>query len=67
MENGFSHEWAEAASRAAFLELETPCHDNIVVFLNLALYWYGVGKFQRTSVHAGKIRNAPASWLWNSL
>lgn len=61
VDNGFSHEWAEAAGRAAFLQFENPCHDNIVVFINLALYWYGAGQFQRTSVHAGKICNIPAS------
>ncbi|KAI3037155.1 hypothetical protein CBS147352_11095 [Aspergillus niger] len=43
VDSQFDREWAEAAGRMAFQEAESPNGDNVVVFLNLALFWYSVG------------------------
>ncbi|KAK5996298.1 hypothetical protein PT974_03053 [Cladobotryum mycophilum] len=56
IDNRFSHEWAQAAGRLAFQEIETPSQDNIVVFLNLSLFWYSVGQFQRSGMLSGTMR-----------
>ncbi|KAI2915207.1 hypothetical protein CBS147320_10045 [Aspergillus niger] len=42
VDSQFDREWAEAAGRMAFQEAESPNGDNVVVFLNLALFWYSV-------------------------
>lgn len=34
----------------AFQEAESPNGDNVVVFLNLALFWYSVGQFRRANM-----------------
>ncbi|OQU99385.1 Fungal specific transcription factor domain-containing protein [Cladophialophora immunda] len=53
VEAQFCREWAEAAGRMALREYECPSRQNIIVFLNLALYWYTGGGFQRSSMHSG--------------
>jgi hypothetical protein len=54
LENRFSHEWAEAAGGMVFPKIEFPREENLVVFLNLALFWYSIGEFQRSNMHAGR-------------
>lgn len=53
VENQFCREWAEEAGRIALSQIETPCSDNVVVFLNLSLFWYSIGEFHRASMHGG--------------
>ncbi|KAF4466647.1 zinc finger transcription factor 1 [Fusarium albosuccineum] len=50
VEEGFAHEWAEEAGRLAFSDIECPTEDKIVTFLNLALFWYNQGQWQRMMV-----------------
>ena len=45
MEDGFACEWAERAGRLAFQEVESPKDENIVSFINLALFWYSEGTY----------------------
>ena len=54
-EHGFSNEWAERAGKIAFQNVETPTQNNVVVFLNLALFWYSQGSWRRSYVHKGMI------------
>lgn len=51
LEDGFCIEWAERASRLAFKEAEAPREENTVLFLVLALFWYSMGQFRRSSMH----------------
>lgn len=53
LENGFAYEWAERAGRLAFQEAESPREENIVSFINLALFWYSEGEFRRSNMHEG--------------
>lgn len=48
---GFAHAWAEEAGRLVFSQTETPTEENIVTFLNLAMFWYSQGRWQRVLVH----------------
>jgi hypothetical protein len=51
VENGLAYKWAEKASKLAFEEGECPREENIVVFVNLSLFWYSMGQFRRSSMH----------------
>ncbi|KIW10893.1 hypothetical protein PV08_10192 [Exophiala spinifera] len=53
VENGFCREWAEEAGRVALQEVESPCSENIVVFLNLSLFWYSMDDYRRAAVQSG--------------
>ncbi|KAK6366036.1 uncharacterized protein PV06_04489 [Exophiala oligosperma] len=53
IDNGFCREWAEEAGRLALRELESPCSENIVVFLNLSLFWYSMGEYRRAAMQSG--------------
>lgn len=53
LDNHFCRDWAETAGRLALREVEFPNLDNVVVFLNLALFWYSTGDFQRSQIHSG--------------
>ncbi|OAA56300.1 Transcription factor [Niveomyces insectorum RCEF 264] len=44
---GFGHEWATRAGRLVFAELVDPKEENIVTYINLALYWYSVGDWRK--------------------
>ncbi|QKX61162.1 uncharacterized protein TRUGW13939_08309 [Talaromyces rugulosus] len=57
VDNHFGREWAEAAGRMVFREVENPCEDNVVAFLNLALFWYSNGWFQRSNMHSSCASN----------
>ena len=50
-EHGFSTQWAERAGRLAFQEVENPNEDNIATFVNLGLFWYSQGSWQRSYIH----------------
>lgn len=50
VESGFSHEWAERAGELVSREILDPHEDNIVTFINLALFWYGQGEWRRSLV-----------------
>ncbi|KFZ17772.1 hypothetical protein V501_01572 [Pseudogymnoascus sp. VKM F-4519 (FW-2642)] len=52
-EHGFSTQWAERAGKLAFQEVESPNEDNIVAFINLALFWYSQGSWRRSYIHKG--------------
>lgn len=51
LEDGFCVEWAERASRFAFQDAQAPREENIVLFIVLALFWYSMGQFRRSSMH----------------
>ncbi|OAA68003.1 Zn(2)-C6 fungal-type DNA-binding domain protein [Niveomyces insectorum RCEF 264] len=61
VDNHFCREWAETAGRLALREVEFPTPDNVVVFLNLALYWYSTGDFQRSHIHSACAFNT--AWI----
>ncbi|OKP14844.1 hypothetical protein PENSUB_5908 [Penicillium subrubescens] len=61
VESQFDREWAEAAGRIAFRKVESPKGDNIVVFLNLALFWYSHGQFRRSNMLTGCASNT--AWV----
>ncbi|KIL85000.1 cupin 2 domain-containing protein [Fusarium avenaceum] len=44
---GVAHEWAEEAGRLALSQVEFPTEDNLVTFLNLTLFWFSQGQWQR--------------------
>ncbi|KNG83811.1 hypothetical protein ANOM_008001, partial [Aspergillus nomiae NRRL 13137] len=50
LDSHFDREWAEAAGRMALREVESPKSENVVVFLNLALFWYSHGQFRRSNM-----------------
>ncbi|KAJ3544002.1 hypothetical protein NM208_g3281 [Fusarium decemcellulare] len=50
IKEGFAYEWAEEAGRLAFSGIESPTEDKVVTFLNLALFWYNQGQWQRMMV-----------------
>ncbi|KIN00009.1 hypothetical protein OIDMADRAFT_55899 [Oidiodendron maius Zn] len=43
VESGFSREWAERAGELVSREILDPHEENIITFINLALFWYGQG------------------------
>lgn len=51
LEHGFSIEWAKRAGKLVCSELEEPVEENIVTFLNLALFWYSQGEWQKTFIY----------------
>ncbi|KND93906.1 putative transcriptional regulatory protein, partial [Tolypocladium ophioglossoides CBS 100239] len=53
LEEGFAHEWAQEAGRLVFSQVESPTEDNLVTFLNLTLFWYSQGQWQRMVVYEG--------------
>ncbi|OJJ32253.1 hypothetical protein ASPWEDRAFT_175548 [Aspergillus wentii DTO 134E9] len=61
VDSHFDREWAEAAGRMALRELESPKADNVVAFLNLALFWYSHGQFQRSNMLTGCASNT--AWV----
>lgn len=53
LDEGFARGWAEEAGRLAFSQVENPTEDNLVTFLNLTLFWYSQGQWQRMIVYEG--------------
>ncbi len=56
-EHGFGYEWAERAARLAFQDVEEPHEENVVTFLNLALFWYSQGSWRKSFIHKGTYRH----------
>lgn len=52
--HGFMTAWAEQAAEQVFAAAEYPHEDNVVTFMNLALFWYAQGAWRRSYVHKGK-------------
>jgi hypothetical protein len=52
-DSGFTYHWAERAGKLVFQELEEPHDDNIVTFINLALFWYSQGSWRRSFMLKG--------------
>lgn len=48
--SGFGHEWAERGTRLVFQEADEPDEENIPAFINLALFWYSEGKWQKSNM-----------------
>lgn len=44
---GFSNEWATRAGSLVYAELAEPREENIVTYINLALYWYSIGEWRK--------------------
>uniref|UniRef100_A0A8H7N2M0 Zn(2)-C6 fungal-type domain-containing protein n=1 Tax=Bionectria ochroleuca TaxID=29856 RepID=A0A8H7N2M0_BIOOC len=51
--------WAEEAGRRVFAHVDDPTEENIVTFINLALFWYSRGQWQRMMVFES---NAQCTW-----
>ncbi|OAQ71000.1 transcription factor [Pochonia chlamydosporia 170] len=46
--DGFSSEWADNAQSLVFADLASPQEENMVTLLNLTLFWYCQGQWQRS-------------------
>ena len=46
-------DWAERGGQLAFQEVENPSEENVVTFMNLALFWYSQGVWRRSFIHKG--------------
>lgn len=53
-EQGFSFEWAAQAGSLVFAQVDDPHEENIVTFINLALFWYSEGEWRRSAVYQCK-------------
>lgn len=53
-DQGFMMEWAERAGKLVFQEVEDMFEDNIVSFVNLALFWHSQGSWRRSYLHKGR-------------
>lgn len=47
-------EWAERAGKLVFQEVEDMYEDNVVSFINLALFWHSQGSWRKAYLHKGK-------------
>ncbi|KIV98001.1 hypothetical protein PV10_01695 [Exophiala mesophila] len=50
-ESGFGQEWASIAGSMVATELGEPKEENIVTFINLALYWYSEGEWRKAFIY----------------
>ncbi|KAF2102508.1 hypothetical protein NA57DRAFT_52077 [Rhizodiscina lignyota] len=48
---GFGHEWATRAADLVSQKLGEPEEENIVTFINVALYWYSEGKWRKCYIY----------------
>ncbi|KAH8897750.1 hypothetical protein GQ53DRAFT_884572 [Thozetella sp. PMI_491] len=52
-DHGFMVEWAQRASQLVFQEIDKFHDDNVVTFLNLALFWHSQGSWRTSLLHKG--------------
>ncbi len=52
-DHGFMLEWARMAGKLAFREVEELHEEDIVTFLNLALFWHSQGSWRKCFLHKG--------------
>ncbi|KAJ3527969.1 hypothetical protein NM208_g10445 [Fusarium decemcellulare] len=52
-DDGFMFEWAQRAGLLVFQDAEKLYEDNIVTFLNLALFWHSQGSWRVSLLHKG--------------
>ncbi|KAI8633487.1 hypothetical protein F5Y19DRAFT_243861 [Xylariaceae sp. FL1651] len=52
-EQGFMVEWAQRAGKLVFQDAEELAQDNIVTFLNLALFWHSQGSWRIAYLYKG--------------
>ncbi|KIW34670.1 uncharacterized protein PV07_01437 [Cladophialophora immunda] len=50
-EAGFGREWARSAESMVAAELGEPREENIVTYINLALYWYSEGAWRKSFIY----------------
>lgn len=53
-EHGFMIDWAQRAGKLVLQEAEDLHEENIVTFLNLALFWHSQGSWRISYLHKGK-------------
>jgi len=49
--SGFGHEWAARAGNLVTRSLDEPEEENLVTFINLALYWYTEGEWRKCFIY----------------
>lgn len=59
-DDGFMTTWARRAGKLAFQEAEELNEDNVVTFVNLALFWNGQGSWRLSMLYKGKVLVQPA-------
>ncbi|KAI1259592.1 hypothetical protein F5Y18DRAFT_408672 [Xylariaceae sp. FL1019] len=52
-DNGSMEQWAKKAGKLVFENAEELAQENIVTFLNLALFWHSLGAWRRAYLHKG--------------
>ncbi|KAI0148667.1 hypothetical protein GGR57DRAFT_475151 [Xylariaceae sp. FL1272] len=52
-DNGSMEQWAKKAGKLVFENAEELAQENIVTFLNLALFWHSMGAWRRAYLHKG--------------
>ncbi len=46
-------EWVQRAGKLVFQDVEESAWENIITFMNLALFWHSQGFWMRTYLHKG--------------
>ncbi|KAI0390890.1 hypothetical protein F5Y17DRAFT_442748 [Xylariaceae sp. FL0594] len=52
-DRGLMNDWAERAGVLAYQSVENMAQENIVTFMNLALFWHSMGFWRRAYLHKG--------------
>lgn len=52
-DHGFMLEWAQTAGKLVLREVEELHEEDIITFLNLALFWHTQGSWRKCYIHKG--------------